>query len=168
MRNWVLNAYKRGILTNSLNNVFFSQKRKTTHRYELHWLFKCMSVCTLITCAINTSPHFAFEYGLSCNQWWRVFHMLDFFFFWRGQTVFICVSTGPLALPKIDFSVCTHSFQPESTYFFSWSSVCLSVRHYYSGKLTCTMSTSCHFGFEYALVMQLYGFSSECTLICIF
>ena len=44
--------------------------------------------------------------------------------------------------------------QPESTYFFSWSSVCLSVRHYYSGKFTCTMSMSRHFGFEYALVMQ--------------
>ena len=30
MRNWVLNAYKRGILTNSLNNFFFSKKKDNT------------------------------------------------------------------------------------------------------------------------------------------
>ena len=100
---------------------------------------------------------------LSCN-WTAYRYAIVYVFFLGGQLVLICVSTGPLALPKIDFSVCTHSFQPESTYFFSWSSVCLSVRHYYSGKFTCTINTSPHFGFEYALVMQctvLYC----CTLV---
>ena len=35
----------------------------------------------------------------------------------------------------------------------SFFSVCLSARHYYSGKFTYTINTSRHFAFEYALVM---------------
>jgi hypothetical protein len=65
-----------------------------------------MSVCLYaiitagnITCTINTSRHFAFESTLLMQ--WCKFVVIEFLlYFWRGQTVFICVNTGPLALTK--------------------------------------------------------------------
>ena len=115
MRNWVLNAYKRGILTNSLNN-FFSQKRKTTHRYELHWLFKCMSVCTLITYTINTSHNFAFEYGLSARSTVKVVssYALVLFFLTWSNSIYLCKYWATCIFVKVviwslvgQVSVCT-------------------------------------------------------------
>ena len=69
-------------------------------------------------------------------------------FFLVGQTVFICVNMANITT-QLFFSVCLYAIIAAE-------------------NVTCTINTSRHFGFECPLVMQEYGFSPVCTLICIF
>ena len=80
-----------------------------------------MSVCLYaiitaenVTWTMNTSRHFAFESTLVMLLSPTSFTNFLWYFI-GGQPVFICVSTGPLALTKIFFlSVCTLLLQAQN------------------------------------------------------
>ena len=70
-----------------------------------------MSVCLYaiitaenVTCTMNISLHFGFEYPLVMQVYgFFQYALVDDVFFWWSKPVFICVNTGPLALTKIYF-----------------------------------------------------------------
>ena len=57
-----------------------------------------------VTCTMNISLHFGFEYPLVMQVYgFCQYALFDDVFFWWSKPVFICVNTGPLALTKIYF-----------------------------------------------------------------
>ena len=70
--------------------------------------FSCSNVCLSVRHYYSEKYYMYHEHQSSLCIWIhsshamvQVFHMQEFFlYFWRGQTLFICVNTGPLALTK--------------------------------------------------------------------